>query len=91
MILPLRVAAEALGLGNAMNVDEAAVGAERFCTLAHKLEAVVVDRVVARGNHDAAAELQVKGGKINMFGAAQAEIEDVNAAIGKPLTKCREQ
>ena len=47
----------------AANVLEAGVGADGLALLAHQLQAVVVRRIVAGGDHDAAVELQWKVAK----------------------------
>ena len=51
--------------------------------LAHELHAVVVRRVVAGGDHDAAVEASGEGGEVDAFGAAQADVVDVDAGVGQ--------
>ena len=42
----------------------------------HQLEAVLVGRVVAAGDHDAGVEVLPGGGIVDLFGAAHAQAED---------------
>ena len=65
------------------DVLEAGVRADGLALLAHQLEAVVVGRIVAGGHHDAAVQLPGEGGEVHAFGAAQADVEHVDAGIGE--------
>ncbi len=68
---------------NAPDILQPAVAAQGFGAFAHELKPVVIDRVVARGNHDAAVELEMKRGEIYLFGPAQAQVEYFDTAIGQ--------
>ena len=54
-----------------------------FDLLAHELHAVVVRRIVAGGDHDAAVEAYGEGGEVDALGAAEADVVDVDARIGE--------
>ena len=64
------------------------VGADGLALLAHQLEAVVVGRIVAGGDHEAAVELPVEGGEVHALGAAQADVDHVDAGIGEAADQC---
>ena len=68
---------------NRPDVLEARVGADRPRLLAHHLHAVVVRRIVARRDHDAAVELAAERGEVREFGAADADVEHVDAGVGE--------
>ena len=61
------------------DVVQAVVRADRPGFRAHHFHAVVVFGVVAGGDHDAAVHLVVTGGKVHLFGAAQANIKHIGA------------
>ncbi len=67
---------------------QAAVGADRLRLLAHELHAVVVRRVVAGGDHDAAVEALGEGGEVDPFRAAEADVGDVDAGVGQAPDQC---
>ena len=58
----------------------ALIGATLF---AHEFHAVVVGRVVARGDHDAAVVAAGEGREIHALGAAQADVVHIDAAVGQ--------
>src|SRR5690606_34949086 len=64
--------AERLALRDRLDVLEAGIGADRPRLLADHLHAVVVRRIVARGDHDAAVELLVESGEVDDLGADDA-------------------
>src|SRR5690606_9722674 len=49
---------------------------------AHQFHAVVIDGVVAGSNTDATVDLVIEGGKVNLFGSALANVQDVGPGIG---------
>ena len=59
------------------------IRADGLALLAHQLEPVVVGRIVAGGDHHAAVELPGEGGEVHAFGAAQADVEHVDAGVGE--------
>ena len=75
---------ELAGLGELADVLQAGVAADRLRLLAHELEPVVVGRVVARGDHDAAVEAEREGREIDALGAAEADVDDVHARVREP-------
>ena len=54
-----------------------------FDCSAHELHAVVVRRIVAGRDHDAAVVAAVEGREIHPLGAADADVVDVDAAVGQ--------
>ncbi len=66
-----------------LDVQQSGVGADRAGALAHELHAVVVRRIVARGDHDAAVELPLGGGEVTALSAAQADVQHIDAGFGK--------
>ena len=72
-----------VALGNPANVLEARVAADGPGLLAHHLEAVVVGRVVAGRNHDAAVGAELAGAVIDHLGAADADVQHVAARLGE--------
>ncbi len=62
---------------------KAVVRADRLGLLAHELHAVVVGRIVARGDHDAAVVAAVKGREVHPLGAADADVVHIDAAVGQ--------
>ena len=72
---------EVVLLGQFANLLQAAVAADRAGAFANELEAVVIYGVVAGGDHDAAIETKVEGGEIDLLGAADAEVEHIDAAV----------
>ena len=57
----------------------------------HDLQSVVLGRVVAAGDHDAAAGLEMLRREIEQRGRHPPDIDDVAAALPHPLDDCREQ
>ncbi len=51
---------------------------KRGCIGLHHLQPIVIRRVMRRRHHDAATGLQVMGGKIHLFGAAQPQIQHLD-------------
>ncbi|VAU34750.1 Uncharacterised protein [Klebsiella variicola] len=71
-------------LRQALDIPQAGVAADGLRVLAHQLHAVVVHRVMARRHLDAAVHPEVEGGEVNLFGAAQADIQHVGAGVHQP-------
>ena len=67
------------------DVLQAVVAADRPRALAHELHAVVVRRVVARRDHDAAVHFARERREVHDLGAAEADVVDVHARIEQPL------
>src|SRR5690606_22951973 len=68
-----------VSLGERLDVLQAGVGAERPRALADALHAVVVRRIVARGDHDAAVELAAERREVDDLRADYADVEHVDA------------
>ena len=69
--------------------------AEHRAALQQQLEAVVVGRVVAAGDLDAAVDVEIVGREIEHRRGAHADLHDVDAALGEAadqrgLEHCRE-
>ena len=81
-------------LDHRRHVLEARVGADRPRPLAHELHAVVIGRVVARRDHDAAVELAARavaggGREIHALRAALADVVNVDPALGETARQRR--
>ena len=72
---------EPAALGDRADFLQAVVARDRFRLFPHELHAVVVRGVVAGGDHDAAVVAAVEGRKIHALGAADADVENVRAAL----------
>jgi len=72
-------------LGDRTDVLQAVVAADRARTLAHELHAVVVRRVVARRDHDAAVHLARERREVHDLRAAEADVVDVHPRIQQAL------
>ena len=70
-------------LREAANVFETVVDADGPRLLAHEFHAVVVGRVVAGGDHDAAVKAAVERGEVHAFRAADPDVVDIGAAVGQ--------
>ena len=78
-----RLGANCAALGEAANLLQAVVGADRLRLLADEFHPVVVGRVVAGGHHDAAVVAAVEGGEVHTLGAADPDVVDIDAAVGQ--------
>ena len=65
----------------ALDIPQAGVAADGLRVLAHQLHAVVVHRVVARRHLDAAVHPEVEGGEVNLFRAAQSDVQHVGTGV----------
>jgi hypothetical protein len=72
-------------LGQVLDLEQPRVAADRTRTLAHELHAVVVLRVVAGGDHDAAVDTLVEGGEVDLLGAALTDVEHVGTGVAQAL------
>ena len=72
-------------LRDAADVLQAVVAADRTRAFAHELHAVVVRRIVAGGDHDAAVHLARERREVDDFGAAEADVVDVDAGVEQAL------
>ena len=70
-------------LGKSANLRQAIVAADGLGLLAHEFHAVVIGRIVAGGDHDAAVVAAVEGGKVHALGAAYADVIHIDAAVGQ--------
>ena len=68
-------------LRQALDIPQAGVAADGLRVLAHQLHAVVVHRVVARRHLDAAVHPEVEGGEVNLFRAAQSDVQHVGTGV----------
>src|SRR5690625_7420049 len=57
------------------------VATDRPRALTHHFHTVVIDRVVAGGDNDAAVSLEMCRGKINFFRAAQADVDNIRPFV----------
>ena len=71
--------------GEPADLVEPRIAADRARALPHQLHPVVVDGIVARGDHDAAGEAARGGRPVDHLGAAEPEVEDVGPAEAQPL------
>ena len=72
-------------LCNAPDILQAIVAADGPRALADELHAVVVRRIVARRDHDAAVHLARERREVDDFGAAEADVVDVDAGVQQAL------
>ena len=82
---------ELVALRERADVLQARVGADRARLLAHELHAVVVRRIVARRDHDAAVELAAERREIGELRAADADVEHVDAGVREALDERRRE
>ncbi len=75
---------ELVFLRQALNIAQPGIAADGLRVLAHQFHTVVVHRVVARGHLDTAVHPEVEGGKVDLFGTAQADIQHVGAGVHQP-------
>ena len=68
-------------LGQLANVLQTRVLTDGTGLLVHELQAVVVGRIVAGGDHDAAVQFIVEGREIHHLGAAATDVQDLHAAV----------
>ena len=72
-----------LALRKAANFLKTVIAADGLGLLAHELHAVVVGRIVAGGDHDAAVVATIEGREIHALGAAHADVVYIDAAVGQ--------
>jgi hypothetical protein len=72
-------------LGQRTDVLQAIIATDGPRAFAHELHAVVVRRVVARRDHDAAIHLLEERREVHDLGAAQADVVDVDAGVEQAL------
>ena len=70
-------------LGQPFDLEQAGVAADWPGVVAHQLHAVVILGIVAGRDHDAAIELVVEGGKVDLLGAALADVIDIDPALAQ--------
>lgn len=59
------------------DVIQAVVGTDRARVRPHHLHAIVITRVVAGGDHDAAVHFVMAGGEVDQLGTTKADVENV--------------
>ncbi len=70
-------------LGKRANLLQTVVAADRLGLLAHEFHAVVVGRIVARGDHDAAVVAAVKVAKYTPSVPHIPDVVHIDAAVGQ--------
>ena len=73
-----------VSLGQCLDFSEARIRTDRFRRLADELEPVVVGRVMAGRDHDAAVRLEVHDPEIDHLGAAKTDVEHLDAGLFEP-------
>ena len=71
------------GFGKLADVLKSVVAADGLGLLAHEFHAVVIGRIVAGGDHDAAVVAAVEGRKIHALRAAHTDVVDIDATVGQ--------
>src|SRR5690606_14023816 len=74
-----------LRLGQRTDLGQTGIRRNRPRSLAHQLEAVVIDRVVRGSDLDTAVHFEVEGGKVDLFGADHTEVEHIHTLIAQPI------
>ena len=69
------------GGGQAFDLFEAGVAAQRPGLFPDELHAVVFRGVVAGGDHNAAVQPQVRGGEVDLLRAAQPQVPDLHPGV----------
>jgi len=89
----INVAEQVAQVGDPVRADlkQPGVAADRPGPGPHQLHAIPVGRVMTGGHHDPAASLGEGRGEIDLLGAAQADVEDINAAFGQTAYQCLRQ
>ena len=64
-----------------LDLLQSGIGADRPRVLADQLQAVVVLGIVTGGDHDPAVEFQVEGGEVDLFGAAQPDVQHLHTGL----------
>jgi hypothetical protein len=72
-------------LSQALNITQAGIAADWPSTLAHELHAVVVHGVVAGCDLNAAIDIEMESGEVDLFSAGQSDIDNINTRIHQPL------
>ncbi|KAG0940006.1 hypothetical protein G6F31_015220 [Rhizopus arrhizus] len=85
------VAQRRVGGREVADVEQAGIAADRLGLFAHQLHAVVIHRIVAGSNHDAAGSLAVERLEVHFLGAAQADVDDIAATCGEPFDRGLQQ
>ncbi len=70
-----------VGFCQTLDVAQSGITADRTSPFAHQFHAVVIHRIMAGGNFDAAIHAEMERGEIDLFGAGHANIQHVNARI----------
>ncbi|CAM8485286.1 hypothetical protein ESCOMM068B2_23815 [Escherichia coli] len=70
-----------VGFSQTLDVAQSGITADRASPFAHQLHAVVIHRVMAGGNFDAAIHAEMERGEIDLFGAGHANIQHIDARI----------
>ncbi|GDU50019.1 hypothetical protein ExPUPEC61_01723 [Escherichia coli] len=70
-----------VGFCQTLDIAQSGIAADRASPLAHQLHAVIIHRVMAGSNFDAAIHAEMERGEINLFGAGHANIQHIDARI----------
>ncbi|GDB25960.1 hypothetical protein HmCmsJML243_03241 [Escherichia coli] len=70
-----------VGFSQTLDVAQSGIAADRASPLANQLHAVIIHRIMAGGNFNAAIHAEMERGEIDLFGAGHTNIQHVNARI----------
>ncbi len=70
-----------VGFCQTLDVAQSGIAADRASPFAHQFHAVVIHRVMAGGNFNAAIHTEMERGEIDFFGAGHANIQHIDARI----------
>ncbi|CAM3862898.1 hypothetical protein ESCOMM280M3_26440 [Escherichia coli] len=70
-----------VGFCQALDIAQSGIAADRASPFAHQLHAVVIHRIMAGGNFNAAIHAEMERGEIDLFGAGHTNIQHIDARI----------
>src|SRR5690606_18483412 len=76
---------ETIFFRQALYIEQSGIAADRARAFAHEFHAVVIFRIVARGDGDAAIQRAVERREINFLGSAQTDIDHIDAAVAQAI------
>ena len=70
-----------VGFSQTLDVAQSGIAADRASPFAHQFHAVIIHRVMAGGNFNAAIHAEMERGEIDLFGAGHTDIQHIDARI----------
>ena len=72
---------EVVGFCQTLDIAQSGIPADRASPLAHEFHAVIIHRIMAGGNFNAAIHAEMERGEIDLFGAGHTDIQHIDARI----------